>query len=149
MRLLTTTLTGLALAAIPALALEKEFVDQMMESAKNIERDATLVSAAVKIKNPDADDLRKKIDAMSGDLTKLQDLVDKYEASHPTFSDRDRTDWNALKEKVQLLEIFHGQKKKLAEGDVAKNRSLIRAHATGVAKRAQMLQQTVAKLQRS
>jgi len=149
MRLLTATLTGLALAAIPSVALEKEFVSQMMDSAKNIERDASLVSAAVRLKNLDAEDVRKKIEAMSADLAKLQELVNSYEASHPKLSARDQQDWQALKEKVQLLEIFHGQKKQLAAGDFSKNRGLIRAHADGVVRRAKMLQQTVARLQRS
>jgi len=137
-----------ALAVSPAAALDKEIAAQLLESAKNIERDAGLVSTALKSKAMDAGDVRSKIDAMGGDVTRLQELVSSYEAGHPQMSGRDAAEWRMVKEKVQLLEIFHGQKQKLASGDLAKNRTLLRAHAEGVAKRAVKLQETVARLQR-
>lgn len=137
-----------ALAVSPAAALDKEFAAQLLESAKNIERDAGLVSTALKSKALDAADVRSKIDAMGGDVTKLQELVASFEAGHPKMSERDSAEWKMVKEKVQLLEIFHGQKQKLASGDLAKNRTLLRAHAEGVAKRAMKLQETVTRLQR-
>ena len=45
MRTFFRAFCGVALAA-SAVALEKEFVDQIMQSAQNIERDASLVSQA-------------------------------------------------------------------------------------------------------
>ncbi|MBN8731067.1 MAG: hypothetical protein J0L64_11025 [Acidobacteria bacterium] len=138
----------LALAVSPAAALDQEFAAQLLESAKNIERDAGLVSTALKSKAMDAGDVRTKIDAMSGDVTKLQELVSSYEAGHPQMSQRDAAEWKQVKEKVQLLEIFHGQKQKLASGDLNKNRTLLRAHAEGVSRRALKLQQTVTRLQK-
>ncbi len=47
-----------------------------------------------------------------------------------------------MKDKIQLLDIFHEQKKTLAAGDMGKNRDLIRAIANGVVMRAQKLQKT-------
>lgn len=138
----------LALAVSPAAALDQEFAAQLLESAKNIERDAGLVSSALKSKSLDAGDVRSKIDAMSGDVTKLQELVARFEQGHPQMSERDTAEWKQVKEKVQLLEIFHGHKQTLAAGDLAKNRTLLRAHADGVAKRAVKLQQTVTRMQR-
>jgi hypothetical protein len=148
MRLFARTLSCLALTVFSAAALEKEFVDQLLQSARNIERDSSVVGLALKTKRIDAEDLKAKIDAMSADLTKLQELVTQYESTHPTLSERDRADWLIVKEKVQLLEIFHDQKKKLAAEDLSKNRALIRAHANGIAMRAQKLQESAAKLQR-
>lgn len=145
---LTTTLSCLALAALPAAALEKEFVDQIMQSAQNIERDASEVSRALKTKSVDKPGVTAKIDAMSGDLTKLKQLVSQFEAGNPQLSERDKADWEMLKAKVQLLEIFHDRKKTLAAEDLGKHRGAIRAHANGVALRAQKLQQTASKLRR-
>lgn len=138
----------LALAVSPAAALDQEFAAQLLESAKNIERDAGQVSTALKSKALNADDVRSKVDAMSGDVTKLQELVTRFEEGHPQMSQRDAAEWKQVKEKVQLLEIFHGQKQKLAAGDLSKNRTLLRAHADGVARRALKLQQTVTRLQK-
>jgi hypothetical protein len=149
MRTVTRTIACFALAAFSAMALDKEFVDQMMQSAKNIERDASIVSVALKTKKLDAEDVRSKIDAMGADLARLQELVARFESANPQLSERDRAEWQLIKDKVQLLEIFHGEKKKLSSADVAKNRGLLRAHADGVAMRAQKLQQTVAKMQRA
>lgn len=149
MRTMVHTGLLLALAAVSASALDKEFVDQMMTSAKNIERDAGVVRDALKPKQVDASGLREKIDAMSADLNKLQELVNHFESTHPSLSGRDLADWKMVKDKVQLLEIFHGQKKALAAGDLSKNRSMLRAHANGVAERAAKLQQSVMKLQRA
>jgi hypothetical protein len=120
----------------------------MMEAAQNIQRDANLVSAATKGKKIDAEHVQRTIHAMSADVAALHKLVADFEATNPQFSTSEGAHWTLVKEKVQLLKIFHGQKKKLASEDFSRNRSLIRAHADGVAKRAQMLQQTLAKLTR-
>ncbi|MFN7924509.1 MAG: hypothetical protein U0Q16_30690 [Bryobacteraceae bacterium] len=148
MRSFVRTATCFALAALSAAALEKEFVDQMLESARNLERDASVVSLALKSKKADAEDVKKKIDAMSADLGRLHELVAKFESTNPQLSGRDRTDWQLIKDKVKLLEIFHDRKKQLASEDFSRNRTLIRAHADGVAKRAQRLQETARRLQR-
>ena len=138
----------LAVAALPAAALEREFADQIIQSAQNIERDATTVSRALKIKGAPADDVKQKIEAMSADVTKLQELVNQFDATHPALSARDKADWDLVKTKVQLLEIFHERKKTLASEDVAKHRSMLRAFADGVAQRAKKLQQTAVTLRR-
>lgn len=148
MKPLWKTLACLTLTGLSALALDKEFVDQMMTAAKGVERDAAIVSVSLKTKRIDAADVRQKIDAMSADLTKLQELVKHFESTHPNLSERDLADWKLIKEKVQLLEIFHDQKKKLAAEDLDRNRAMLRAHAEGVAKRAQKLQESVTRLQR-
>ena len=148
MRTIAKTVCTLAVAALSATALEKEFIDQMMQSARNIERDSLAVSQALKPSKPDADDVRKKIEAMSADVAKLQEMVTQFESTHPSLSDRDLADWKLVKEKVQLLEIFHNQKKTLAGEDVAKHRSLLRAHANGLARRALKLQESAGRLRR-
>lgn len=148
MQKFVTAFGFLALAAWPAAALEKDLVDQILQSAQSIERDATQVDQSLKKKPADATEVRQKIDAMSADVIKLQDLVKQFESTGATLSERDQADWRLVKDKVKLLEIFHGQKQTLASQDVNKNRSLLRAHAKGVALRAQRLQQTAQRLRR-
>ena len=148
MRRISTTLGCVLMTAPSAFALDQSFVDSAMRSARNIERDAALVGAAVKSKHVDADDVRKKVDAMSADIAALQKLVADFEAANQ-MSQRDRADWKVVTDMVKLLEIFHGEKQKLVSEDLARNRSLIRAHASGVAQRADKLQQQLAKLGRA
>jgi hypothetical protein len=143
------TLCGFTMMTVSTFALDQHFVNQVMQSAKNIERDAKLLSDAVKAKAIDTDDVRKKISAMTADIAALQKQVADFEAGNPAFSEHEKADWDKFKQKVQLIEIFHNQKQQLAEADLVRNRKLVRAHATGVAKRAEMLQQTLSRLARS
>lgn len=138
----------LALTAGPAAALERELVDQIVQSAQRIERDAATVEQSLKKKVSDPATVRQTIAAMSDDIAKLRQLVQQLDSTGAQLSARDQTDWQLVKDKVQLLEIFHGQKQTLASEDVNKNRSLIRAHAKGVGLRAQKLQQTAQRLRR-
>lgn len=149
MQRIITTISCFALAAMPALALDHTFTEQTMQLARNIERDAVLVAAAIKSKQIDAADVKMKIDAMTGDIEALQKHVAQFESSHPQLNERDRADWELVKAKVQLIEIFHGHKQRLASEDPVRNRTLIRAHANGVAQRAEKLQQTLSKLMRA
>ena len=148
MHLIMKTIGGLVLAACSAAALEKELVDQIVKSAQNIERDANMVSKALKVKQVDKGEVNRMIGDMTTDVNKLQELVTNFESTNPTLSDRDKIDWQLVKDKVQLLEIFHGQKQKLATEDMTKNRGMIRAHADGLVVRAQKLQVTANKLRR-
>jgi hypothetical protein len=148
MRLLGNFLM-IATLATPAFALDQDIVNKMIDSARGIERDASLVSQSLKTKKVDAGVVQEKISAMSSDVGALMALVAEVEAQGMHMSDRDRADWKLIRDKVQLLEIFHTQKQKLAFEDIAKHRSLIRAHADGLVFRAQKLQQTAVKLQRA
>ena len=149
MRTLVTLIGCLALTSSSAIALDSRFASDAMVAAKNIQRDATLVSLAAKSKKIDTADVKVKIDAMNDDVRALQDLVARFEAENPELSSRDRDDWNVIRTKVQLIEIFHARKKELADQNPAENRRLIRAHADGVAKRAAVLHDSLARLARS
>ena len=148
MRLLGN-LTLITALAVPAFALDQDIVTRMIDSARVIERDASAIGSSLKSRKFDTAAVKEKINAMSADVGALLSLVAEVERKEVQMSERDRADWKLLRDRVQLLEIFHTQKQKLAEEDVAKNRSAIRAHAAGVALRAQKLQQTAEKLQRS
>ena len=148
MRPILRTASALALAAMSAAALDSSFVNQMQSTAQKLERDATVVHRALKSKRHDANDVKAKIEAMAGDVEALQQLVKDFEATNPQMSSREQADWAALRDKVQVLGIFHENKRRLAAEDVAKHRSLIRAFADGVALRAKKLQVSAAQLQR-
>ncbi len=141
-------LIGLAMAMPAALAVDRAFVDQMMTAARSIERDANAVSQALKGKAKDEAALEARIDAMGAEVDKLKKLMAEYELSHPAKGERERADWERLRESVKLLELFHGEKKALATTDLAKNRSLVRTHAKGLAERAKRLQRTAGQLWR-
>jgi len=103
----------------------------------------------LKAKQPDAQAIRGGITAMGGDIENLQRLVTEITEASPQFIQRGDKDWDLLKTQVQLLGIFHNTKDELMKADdMKKNRSLLRAHAKGLASRAEVLQATAQRLER-
>lgn len=141
-------LACLMLTSLSAWALDKDFVDPMKQTAQSVERDARMVSMALKDKRIDANDVQQKVNTMNTDIAKLQALVAQFESTHPQLSERDQADWKLVRDKVKLLEVFHAQKETLLAGDWEKNRRMIRAHADGIALRAKMLQESVTRIER-
>jgi TolA-binding protein len=148
MRPILRTASALAFAAMSAAALDSSFVSQMQTTAHKLEREATGVHRALKSKRHDANEVKAKIDAMASDVEALQKLVKDFEATNPQLSSREQADWAALRNKVEVLGIFHENKRRLATEDLAKHRGQIRAFADGVALRARKLQVSAAQLQR-
>jgi hypothetical protein len=127
-----------------------EHISGILQHAKNLEKDSSQIRLALKSKKVDTQEVKSAVEASSADVAKLRELVAAYESTNPSLNSQERKDWELVKQKVQLLSIFHDRKKELvSSGDFSKNRGLIRAHAEGLAKRAVMLQNTVGRLQRS
>ena len=142
------TLFCLAFAATAAFGIDKQFADQLVESTQNLERDAQSVHLSLKKKSFDAQAVSAKIEAMSADVGKLQDIVKQFDATNPSLSTNDAAHWKLVKDRVHLIEIFHEQKKSLASSDLAKNRTAIRDIAKGLVARAKKLQDSVLILRR-
>jgi outer membrane protein TolC len=133
----------LALSALfCAATLANPRVADIKLHAQTIEKESQGLSQMLKSKQVDAAALRDKLDGVSAEIDKLKAVVAEVDPAVTPSKD-----WMLVKEKVQLIEIFHQAKRNIVnEQDVKKNRSLLRAHAQGVAKRAAMLQQTAGRL---
>ncbi len=90
--------------------------------------------------------IKNKLDAVGAEIKQMQSLVADLESNQS--GSLPAAQWQLLKDKVQLLAIFHERKAELA-GDVQRNRSLLRAHAMGTVLRASKLQQTAASLRQT
>lgn len=142
MRKQLITLTALTLG-LSTVAANTQLSD-IRSHAANVQRQSESMSQLLKAKSPDVSQLREKLDLASADIAKLKTLVAELEGSSTVAQSRD---WQLLKERVQLLDIFHNAKREMVTTDqVAKKRSILRAHADGIAKRAAMLQVTVDRL---
>jgi hypothetical protein len=117
--------------------------------AQKVQQDAENVSQHLKSKQMDPQFLKDKIGATADDMGKLQQLVNDFESRNFDLAEWQKKDWDFLKTKVQLLSVFYDRKKELVlADDVAKNKSLLRAHADGLAIRAAKLQATASRLQK-
>lgn len=125
---------------------DSRFADIRSHAAR-VEQENREMARLLKSKQWDNSQLQAKLEATGQDLDKIKALVAELEGASDSLSPSARKDWDLLRQKVQLLEIFHGAKKDLlSSGNAAKQRALLRAHAEGVAKRAAMLQQTAGRL---
>jgi hypothetical protein len=117
--------------------------------AQKVQQDAENITNHLNSKQPDRQFLKDKIGATADDMAKLQQLVKDFESRNFALAEWQKKDWEFLKSKVQLLSIFYDTKKELVLAEnLQKNRSMLRAHAKGVAVRAAKLQETAGRLQK-
>ena len=133
-----------------SLALADSRFAELRSHAARVEKDNLELAKMLKAKQFDTAQVKDKLAATGQDLEKINALVADLEGHATSLSPAAQKDWQLLREKVQLLGIFHGVKKNLLEkDDPLKQRSLLRAHAEGVARRAALLQQTAGRLERN
>jgi hypothetical protein len=152
----TTTMKALALfvagSMLTATAWANTFnmsttLTDVSAHAQKVQRTAEEMSTLLKSKAVDRTVLEQRMEAVHQDVSRLKDLVATIEGSGLELTPAQQLNWQKLKTKVELLQVFANNKKDLLErGDLQKSRSFLRAHADGIAKRAAMLQQTAAKL---
>ncbi|MCS7023782.1 MAG: hypothetical protein NZV14_03190 [Bryobacteraceae bacterium] len=147
MRIFSTSvlLSGAILLSAPVFA--KDPLRTIADHARMVQSQAQEINLGLKKKTLSEDALKSKLMMTSESIEKLKGAVAQIEASRSDLNALGR-DWQLLKDKVQLLAIFHERKSELA-GDFNRNRSMIRAHADGIAKRAAMLQETVSRLEKT
>lgn len=131
-------------ALTAAVALANEQFNQIRDHARKLEQDFQGIHALVKNKNFDTADLKARLGSTSESVTQLKALMTNVESSSPQLTGS--SDWKTTRDMVSLIEIFHAQKAELAEGNAQKNRSMLKAHAEGLAKRAALLQRSADKL---
>jgi hypothetical protein len=148
MRAILTAITSLAFAATAATADTNTFQAIIGDAAK-IQRDAEAISSQLKVKTPDFEMVKSKSGELNKDIKELREDLEKFESSSPNLSAEQKKHWDLVKTKAELLLVFSDQKNSLlSSGDPQKNRSMLRAYSDGIARRAQMLQQTAMKLGR-
>jgi hypothetical protein len=138
---------ALTLAVSATAALANDNLTQIRDHARSLEQEFRGMQTAVKSKNFQADELRGRLEATGAGVQKLKDLVAGVEASSPNVVSN--PEWKRTKDLVQLLDVFHGRKAELLQGDALKNRSMLKVTAQGLAERAVLLQKSADKLMSS
>ena len=141
--------SALCLTVLATSAFADTRLADIRTHAGQVKKGSEQITLLLKAKQPDGQAIRDGITAMGGNIENLQRLVVEITEANPQFVQRGDKDWDLLKQKVQLLSIFHNTKQELAKADdLKKNRSLLRAHAKGLAMRATLLQETAQRLER-
>lgn len=149
MKKLSTILLG-SLFTVAALANNLNLstaVGELSTQAGKVQKSAEEMSLQLKKKPVNVEQVTRQMDAVHADINKLKALAAEIEASNPNLTPSQKQNWDLVKTKIQLLEVFASNKKDLlAKGDPNKHRSYLKAHSDGIAIRAQLLQQTAGKI---
>ena len=148
MKTLLGTIATLALAATAAMADTNTYQSIIGDAAK-IQRDAETISGQLKNKNPDVESVKAKSSELNKDIQSLRGDLAAFEATNPSLTEQQKKNWELVKTKAELLLVFSDSKNNLLNaGNMEKDRSMIKSYSDGIAKRAQLLQQTARKLDR-
>jgi len=127
----------LAITAVGAFANDQ--LIGIRDHARDLEREFRGIHEVVKDKKFNVADLQSRVEWTAGHVEKLKTLVAEFETANPNAATNQ--DWKQAKDFVTLIDMFHAQKAQIVtEG--GKNRSMLKVHALGLAKRAAMLQQS-------
>jgi septal ring factor EnvC (AmiA/AmiB activator) len=146
----TTLLTILvcALAVIPASAnWNTQTAQQLSSEARELRTMANDVAAQLKSKQADIAAVEARLEQFTQRAGEINRLVDEMAQSGLTLDARQQREFDRLKMLASLLNVFVDNKKQLIEsGNAASQRELLRAHAVGVAARADLIEKTVRKI---
>jgi hypothetical protein len=142
MKTIHTLALTLALSATAAMA--NDHLSQIRDHARSLEQEFRGIQMTVKSKDFQPEAVRSRLEAAGAGVEKLKELVAGVESSNSAVTAN--PEWKRTKDLVTLLEVFHGRKADLLQGDPRKNRSMLKATAEGLAQRAAMLQKSAGKL---
>ncbi len=145
MKHLMITTVCLAFAAVPAMA-DTEAFRGLMGTAANLKQEASALRNSMKGKKASAAELKAEAEKLGTHINALRETASGIDGNLNGLNARQRQEWESVKTRIQLLDIVYNNKMNLLEGDVNKNRSLIRAKFGNIAERAEMLERAVSKL---
>jgi len=140
--------SALCLTVLATSAFADTQLADIRTHADQVRKGSEQVTLLLKAKQPDAQAIRDGITAMGGGIENLERLVVELTAANPQFIQRGDKNWDLLKERVQLLSIYHNSKQEaMKAGDLKKNRSLLRVNAQNLTRGATLLQESAQRLQ--
>jgi chromosome segregation ATPase len=156
MKTITAVRTSLLALAVATSALATthetsraytEPLNQIVAEAKSTQAEAREISSLLKAKTPDLDRVKSKMETLTDHATNLAQHIAALEAHFDELTVRQQQELARMKNVSALLQLFVEQKRLgLEQAEAARNRSLLRAQADGIALRAGMVERSALKL---
>ncbi len=144
MKTISRIATVMVFAASAAFA--NDHLNQIATHARSLETEFRQLSVVLKSKNFDSGLVQSRLAAADLDIEKLKGLSAEFEQSHPQLGASGQSEWRQTKDLIHLIDLFHGAKSDLMNQNPYKNRSMLKAHADGLAQRAAGLQKVADRL---
>jgi uncharacterized membrane protein YccC len=139
MKTLNITLLSLTLSAGAAFADTN--LATLKSHAEMVRAESLAIRDMLKSKSFDSQAIRQKVESTRDGVSQLQQLMAELEANRPAWADRDPARWNEIVTRVKILGAIQMNKDEVANQTLSKrNLGILRAHAMGVAERAEKLE---------
>ncbi|MBC7925565.1 MAG: hypothetical protein H7039_07900 [Bryobacteraceae bacterium] len=123
--------------------------EQLVTEAKKVQLEAQDISKELKPRGFDLARVQEMMANLERHVTSVDQLVKDLAPHEPQMTSHQKAKYEAVKMKAQLLTVFITNKRNILAGDeLSKNRSLLRSKADGIARRAELLQQSAMALRR-
>lgn len=137
----TIKITLLSLTLSVGAAFADTNLATLKSHAEKVRTESLAIRDMLKTKQIDSQAIRQKVEATRAGVTQMQQLVAELEANRPAWAERDPARWNDIINRVKILGAIHLNKDEIANKDLSKrNLDILRAHAIGVAERAEKLE---------
>jgi len=124
-----------------------EHLEKIVIEAKKAQLEAGEIRILLRNKNVDWTKVHGKMGYLERHVAEIREMVTAFEGMNPSLTSDQQSQMERLKLTSELLFVFTQNKKEMLEsGDPKKNRSLLRAKAEGISKRAEMLQRMALRL---
>ncbi len=117
--------------------------EELITEAKKVQLEAVGIGKELRVKTFQVDKVKGMLDVLVGHVEAIERIAAELASFETQMSSEQKTKYEAIKVKSQILTIFAKNKKDMLMGeDPSQNRAMLRAKADGIAKRAEMLQQS-------
>jgi len=138
---------ALTLAFTASAAFANDHVTQAATQARELAADYRKMTLTLKDKNFATQELQQELKEADDALAKIKTLLADYGATNPQLNAAQQKEWKRAQDLMALLEVFHGRKANLLEGDNPhKRRTAILQEAQALVTRADLLEKAVQRL---
>lgn len=146
-RVLAAAFVLVTLTLVPAAPAAASSVDQVATQAREVRAEARAIKALLQMKQPDFSLIRQRLDGLDAQGKALGATLAALEADGTSLTPAQRAAVQQSKLAVDAMQVILANKSTLLadESQALRNRSLLRAKAEAVAKRAEMIDRNFSK----
>jgi hypothetical protein len=145
--MLTSAFVLVTLTLASAVSASASSVDQVTTQAREVRAEARAIKALLQMKQPDFSVIRHRLDGLDAQGKALGETLAALDADGSSLTPAQRAAVQQSKLAVDAMKVILANKSTLLadEAQALKNRSLLRAKAEAVAKRAEMVDRNFSK----
>jgi len=145
--MLTSAFVLATLTLASAVSASASSVDQITTQAREVRAEARTIKALLQLKQPDFSVIRQRLDGLDAQGKALGEMLAALDADGASLTPAQRAAVQQSKLAVDAMKVILANKSTLLadEAQALKNRSLLRAKAEAVAKRAEMIDRNFSK----